>query len=181
MLAHGHLMTLDAPAAFFFLMATGCFWLLLRRLTPGRLAASVVCLGFLMVTKMSAPLFAPIAGAMLAVKLWSRSPWPVRGFGRTAGAVGGPRGRWAAVLGIAVAHAIGAWAIIWMFYGFRFQPSADWNAARDAYTSPLRRFSAPSRGLQPVFGWLREARVLPEAYTYGLAHTVSMWRNAMRS
>jgi len=172
MLAHGHLMTLDCPAAFFFLMATGCFWLLLRRLTPWRLAASVVFVGFLMVTKMSALLIVPIAGVMLVVKLSSRTPWPIRGFGGMGGTLSGSRGRWAAVLGITLAHAIGAWAIIWLFYGFRFQPAGDWNAARDAYTEPFAAVLGSFGRLQSVFGWLREARILPEAYIYGFAHTV---------
>jgi hypothetical protein len=171
-LAHGGLMTSDVTAALFFLMSVGCFWSLLRRFTYPRLAASTVCFGLLMVSKMSGALAVPMALLMFLSRVALRRPWPVR--------LGGLRPRQARTLGdkarlggcAALVHFLGALAIIWCFYGFQYAPAPDWQADRDSYSEPREavfRSLGPSR---PLFDAAGRWRVLPDAYLYGLAHTL---------
>jgi 4-amino-4-deoxy-L-arabinose transferase-like glycosyltransferase len=172
LLAHGPLMTSDVTSALFFLMSVGCLWNLLRRFTWLRLASSALCCGLLMVSKMSGGLVAPMALLMFLCRVALGRPWPVRlrGFRpRQIRALGGKL--WLAA-GTALAHVIVALAIIWSFYGWQYQPSSSWNADNDSYTQPRNAvFDALGRE-GPMFMAMERWKVVPDAYLYGLAHTV---------
>jgi hypothetical protein len=171
-LAHGHLMTLDGTAALLFLMSGGCFWLLLHRVTIGRLAASALCFGLLMVTKMSAPLFVPIALLMLAARAATGIPWPWRVPGFAAGEIRTGRAWLGGAALIFAVHAAVAVTVIWGFFGWRFLPAADWDPARDSYTEPLSTMMPLLGAMRPLIVGLDNLKLLPEAYIFGLGHTI---------
>jgi len=170
-LAHGHLMTLDVPAALFFLMSAGSCWLLLHRFTLPRLAASVGCFGLLTVTKISSPLFVPIALVMLAMRAALGRPWPgqIPGFGSCE--IRTWRGYAGAALALAVAHALGAALIIWTCYGWRFH-FPNWDPAADGYTESFAGVMSSLGSVRPVLAAVERWRLLPEGYIYGVARTL---------
>jgi hypothetical protein len=118
-LANGPLMTADTLAALFFLAATWTWWRLLQRITPGRLALSILATAGLLLAKMSGGLILPIALVLVAVRLASGRPLEAAGWGRRTEL----RTRWrraAAILAAGVAQALAAWVLIWACYGFRY-------------------------------------------------------------
>jgi hypothetical protein len=159
-LAHGALATSDVTMAFFFLAATGAW---ARHLAaPGWRWAltSGVALGLACVAKFSAvllgPIFALVAAAWL---LWGVAP------GSRAGA--------ARRLALTCAgHVAGAWAIIWLFYGFRFSAFAPEFAAGAGFNHGWPFVLQGLGALGRVLEFLRDWRVLPEAFLYGFAFVV---------
>jgi len=114
-LANGALMTSDTCAALFFLAATWSLWRVLQRLTLSRVLAGGLCLGGLFISKMSAPLIAPIALALLAARLIDGRPLAVGSRIITG------RGRQALALAAAGAAQLAlAWIVLWAAYGFRY-------------------------------------------------------------
>jgi hypothetical protein len=128
-LANGALMTSDVAAALFFLAATLGWWRALHRLTVSRVLLSALAMGGLVVSKMSAPLIAPIAVALLVVRLISRRPLPVE-IGRPRELAG--RGRQLlAFAAVAAVHVATVVAVVWSCYGFRYSMRAPGDAAGD--------------------------------------------------
>ncbi len=179
-LGHGHLMTSDLTAALLFLISAGCFWMLLQRLTWWRLGASAVCFGLLMVSKMSGGLLVPVALLMFVVRMVLRRSWPVELAGFPRRSVARPVHQILSAGGVALTHALVGLAIIWTFYGWQNKPAVDWNPAMDDYTEPKTSIFS---GLGPVGSGLialDRSQILPDAYVYGLAHTIknAAWRPA---
>jgi hypothetical protein len=173
MLAHGRLMTSDVAAALFFLMSVGCFWNLLRRFTYFRLAASAVCCGLLMATKMSGGLVMPIALLMFLFRVALRRPWPVQLSGISLRPVRTWGGKACLAGGAALVHAVVALTMIWCVCGWQYQPSPDWNVDRDSYTEPRNSVFGSVGPKQAVLTALGRWKVLPDAYLYGLAFTLN--------
>jgi hypothetical protein len=167
MLAHGALATSDMIGAAFFAAALWAFWTALHRVSPATIAASAAATSGLFIAKPSAPLFVPIALAMLAVQLIGRRPMRVAVRGECT--VADRRGR-AKVAGlVVVAHAVAVYLVIWAAYGFRYSAFAPGSASADAF---LESWSSmlDSPGLATALAqWGRVHHVLPEAYLYGFA------------
>lgn len=122
-LANGALMTSDAAASLFFLSAVWALWSLLHGVTLARLAASLVLVSALFISKASALLILPIALTLAVARLARGEPLPWQ-LGRASAIAG--RGRQAgcfAALGLL--HVVAVWAVIWTSVGFRFSPYAD--------------------------------------------------------
>ena len=172
MLAHGRLTTSDVAAALFFLMGVGCFWSLLRRFTYFRLAASAVCFGLLMVSKMSGGLLAVMALLMFLFRVALGRPWPVRLSGFRPRQVRTLSGKAWLAGATALSHAAVGLVIIWCFYGWQHKPSPDWRADRDAYSEPRETVYGALGSSRATLVTLERWGLLPEAYLYGLAHTM---------
>jgi hypothetical protein len=146
LLAHGHLLTTDLPAALTMTAASWAFWRWSR--APGAARAALVALlvGIAVATRLTGWLLLP-AFALLEALRWGRLPRPERGRAlRHAAAL--------AALGVAIVP-----AVIWAAYGFRHAP---WPGASVA--KPIEpRLGRAGR----VIGALQEARALPEAYLEG--------------
>ncbi|MEO8587320.1 MAG: glycosyltransferase family 39 protein [Acidobacteriota bacterium] len=170
LLAHGHLVTTDLPAALLFLAVLVAFARLVERLSPGRLAAAALLLAALVLTKYSWPIVLPALLAMGVVAAATRSA------------------RVVSLAGVAVVCGLVAWGSVWACYGFRFSPfrgpgaavarmhvplqagsstvtshSAAWEAVLSdsrgvAYTGPTAAFAR----------WARRNQILPEAWIYGV-------------
>ncbi len=186
LLAHGHLVTTDLPAALTDLLVLVTAAAFLRRMSGPRLLGVAAALSAASLTKFSWPLILP---PLFAVGLWAvlrkpplelslpTRPGPVLVSNRPA--------RLTALLAAALVAGLFVWGAIWACYGFAYSPfrwhpgpsdrmsapgppPRDQSGAWDAVLSdPLGR---PARGLVPAFvRWGRAHRVLPEAYLYGLA------------
>jgi 4-amino-4-deoxy-L-arabinose transferase-like glycosyltransferase len=171
-LAHGRLMTSDVMAALFFLMSVGCFWSLLRRFTYLRLAASTVCFGLLMVSKMSGALALPMALLMFLSRVALKRPWPIKLGGLIVRPARTLRAK--ACLGgfAALIHMLGALAIIWCFYGWQYAPAPDWREDCDSYSEPREAVFSSLGSSRTLFEASERWKILPDAYLYGLAHTL---------
>lgn len=187
LLAHGGLATSDTAAALGFTLAVLAWWRLLHRITLGRLLIAGLCAGLLAVSKHSVILFAPMAVLMVIVRLLRSSPllfvYSDRHF-----RMSGWR-RWPALTGLLVATALLSVAVIWSFYGFRYQATpatgdgpADfvrpWENVLLESDAPQPFVMADGHGLESIPGrpgvvqagvrFMRDHRLLPEAWLYGL-------------
>jgi hypothetical protein len=192
MLAHGGLATSDMTMTACVLGTLTLGWQLLHRLTWGRLLGTTLACGLAFLSKMSGVLIVPLLGALLVLRWWRGTPLPV--------ALGGPvrllrrRGQIiAATLGAAAFAAAGSIVILWAGYGFRYEGFnravsgandyyVSWDAILDKAPLPWPQLSSTDRLLPPqrlphetdmthLIGWMRDHRLLPEAYLWGFAHT----------
>ncbi len=196
MLAHGGLITSDMAATACMLGALTLAWRLLHRATPLRLAGTALACGLTFLSKMSGVLIVPLLGALWAIRVWRGAPLVVK-----IGRVHWWRGRWRiALASLAVLASVGAGSLVvlWAGYGFRFEGLERARAAGDSYffswdvildRAPVPRpvdtsldQLLPSQrpvgetGMTHLVGWMREHRVLPEAYLFGFAHTYKFAR-----
>ena len=163
-LAHGALATSDVTMGFFFLAAVGAWWRHLR--TPGVTwaAISAVTLGLSFVAKFSAVLLPPM---MVIIGLgWAWGEARRHGWRR-------PLGRLARST---LVHGLTTWAVIWCFYGLRFGPFAPELTVGATFNHGwgwlLTGIGLPAR----VIWWLKEWRVLPEAWLHGLTFVLQFSR-----
>jgi 4-amino-4-deoxy-L-arabinose transferase-like glycosyltransferase len=194
LLAHGGLVTSDmALTACLFAVVTA-FWRVIHVVTWGRLLATVLAGGAVLLAKMSGVLAAPMLAVLLVLRWLRPVPLVVQ--------LGGPT-RWvrsrartvAATLALTLALAAGSVVLLWAGYGFRFE---GFNWARSEATSyffswpqildeeaipdNVTQLGAKSHLMDPptgphptamtrLIGMLRDHRLLPEAYLWGFAHT----------
>lgn len=190
-LAHGGLITSDMA---FTLCATGSLsavWLLLHRATWWRLLLATAACGACFLSKMSGSIIVPLIAVLLLLR-WLRPAPFVLAFGRV---------RWLrrrsqvmlATLGLLVAAGAGSLMLVWANYSFRYEgPDRAHSAFNDYYfpwdvvldkekvpwndSSALSSFTPPFRtpqqtGITRLVSFLRDHRLLPEAYLWGFAHT----------
>jgi dolichyl-phosphate-mannose-protein mannosyltransferase len=175
LLAHGPLMTSDACLTLFLLLSVWVTWELLHEVTPLRLAGGMVAIAGLFLSKMSAPLIFPMAGAMVAIRLWSGRPLQTRFAGR----------RWelthrhqqlAAAFAVTAICGLFAYGAVWSAYGFRYSSFAE-GPLTDARLHKLSDISTacsviPGRSGQ-IIAWMADKELLPEAYLYGTAYVLA--------
>jgi hypothetical protein len=121
---------------------------------------------------MSGALLIPIALLMFAFRIALRRPWRIDLAGLSRRSVRGATNQILPVAGIALAHAVVALAIIWTFYGWQSKPAERWDPALDDFTEPRASVFNGLGSAEPAFVALEKSGVLPEAYVYGLSHTV---------
>lgn len=175
LLAHGHLATMDAPFSLAVLVALVAWNAWLRRPDGKRLAVATAAVAAVLLVKFSAFAVLPALPAMaIAARRAepSRLPW-----------------RRLALAGTALAG--GAFLAIWATYQFRFAAAVGPDAAtatmhvlsdagRPLPTTPAGAWESvlhdPATGADrpglatPALRFLHSARILPEAYLYGLAY-----------
>lgn len=198
LLAHGALITSDMAITAALLAVVSAFWLVLHKMTWGRLAAAVLASGAVLLAKMSGVLAAVMLVSLLVVR-WTRpAPLVIRLGGRThwlrhRGSIIG------ATTGIAVVTAALALVILWGGYGFRYDGLRVNRMEGDRYyfswdqildkealdNSPPGEargrldipYQAPSpTGMTELIGLMRDHRLLPEAYLWGFAHSYKFSR-----
>ncbi|MCF7687608.1 MAG: glycosyltransferase family 39 protein [Cephaloticoccus sp.] len=188
LLAHSALITSDLAAALGFLLALATWWRLCHRLTPGRILSAGLAMGFLALSKYSAAIFAPVAIAILILRVLRPAPLPWR-IGRQCGRFASARRTGALLVGAIMAGGI-AFVMIWGAYGFRYAASPEtgmhmtkpWSdvlierphvagSIMAAAAAPADPVDLKPGVVQAFVRWGRNNKVLPEAYLYGLAFT----------
>ncbi len=160
-LAHGALATSDVVMTFFFVACSAAWWKHLH--SPGATwtAVSVGMLGLAFVAKVSAILLIPMFALSAAAWVWqlrrdSRAGLLVRRLVMSA-----------------VVHGVGVWGVLWLFYRFRYSAFAPALAGgaefNHSWAWVLEGLGLP--GYMIVH--LRDWRLLPEAWLYGLSFVLS--------
>ncbi len=188
LLAHGGLATSDTAAGLGFMVASLAWWRLLQHVTLSRVMQAGAAVGLLALSKYTVVLFAPIALACAVVRIarpaalrlsFGSQRWSLRGLPRLL-----------AVVTLLIVTAGISVVLIWAAYGFRFSaaPATEREAVDFIQSWETVLFKKPphepmtmadGRGLestdrepgvvQHFVTWVREHRLLPEAYLYGLA------------
>ena len=191
LLAHGGLITSDLAFTACALAALSAVWRLLHRATWWRLLGAAAACGACFLSKMSGSIIVPLIAVLWLLRALRPAPYVL--------ALG--RARWLrrrgqvmlATFGLLVAAAAGSLVLVWANYGFRFAgPDRAQSAFHDYYfpwavvldqekvpwsdSSSLAAFTPAFRTPQPtgmtkLVGFLRDHRLLPEAYLWGFAHT----------
>ncbi len=156
-LAHGSLATSDAIMAFFFLAAVSAWWWHLERPSFSRLLLSSVTLGLACVAKFSAVLLGPMLILLGLLHLFREAR------------CGHPLGR--ALLPLfrtCAVHGFVAWCVIWAFYNFRFSAHDELSPGLQ-FILPWERLLDTGTFQERLIAWLRDGKLLPEAFLYGAA------------
>jgi 4-amino-4-deoxy-L-arabinose transferase-like glycosyltransferase len=191
LLAHGGLITSDMAFTACALAALSAVWRLLHRATWGRLLAAGAACGACFLSKMSGAFIVPLIALLLLLR-WLRPVPYVVAFGGRVRWLRRRAARLAAPLGLLAAAGALSLVLVWANYAFRFAGPAPHSAFHDYYfpwavvldqekvpwtdSSSLSSFTPPFRTPQPtamtrLVGFLRDHRLLPEAYLWGFAHT----------
>jgi hypothetical protein len=157
MLAHGHLVTTDLPAAFGFAATLWAFWRYTR--SPSIDAAGLLGLAFgtALLMKFSAVMLLGILPWLAVIWLLEPGPVPVR---KRAGL---------AAAGLAGAGALAA-LLVWGAYGFTYP-------AADGFELWWPGVTLERGILASVLTFSREYRLLPEGFLYGFSYLI---RNSAR-
>jgi 4-amino-4-deoxy-L-arabinose transferase-like glycosyltransferase len=173
-IAHSSLATADLAAALFFTLSTGTLWLFLQKATLPRLILLCIFVSALFVTKFSCVLFVPLGLAIIAASILLRPQWRLRLPGAHI-ILRGKLPRALVALSFFALVGLVAWLTIWACFSFRyeganpalgegvFQTPAQWEKSQ-ALLSPAR-----ARLIQ----FLRDHKLFPEVWVYGLAHTLN--------
>jgi len=172
LLAHGALATSDLCAAAAFLLALFALQAALERATALRVAGAGAALAVLFLCKASALLVLPVAAVMLALRLLSRRPLPIGWIAARRELSGGVRV--AALLGLPLVLAACVWAGIWAGYGFRFAVQPEGQAPpQTLYWGGWPHVEADPSASVRALVWMRDQRLLPEAWLYGLGFVLA--------
>jgi 4-amino-4-deoxy-L-arabinose transferase-like glycosyltransferase len=164
LLAHSSVATTDTGQALFLFWAIYAFYRYVRRPTARRLAVVGIVAGLAVAAKASAVQIFPMLGLLAIVELlWRRKTTMERPNQST--------GRQAMRLAIAlVVVAAVSFTILWASYGFHYVP-ADGGVP---LVPPIHEKLAqvPSASAAWLLGAVDRLHLLPQAYTYGFAHTL---------
>lgn len=201
LLTHGGLITSDMTMTACMLAAITSCWLLLHRATWPRLGLAALACGLVFLSKMSGVLIIPLLAGMVGLRCLRRAPLVLTLTGRLRLL----RGRWrvlTASIGLCGLVGAGSLLVLWAGYGFRY---SGFNLQRSETTGyyfdwpvvlnqaplpqpddtsllgllPARAAPVPTT-IDRLVEWLRDHRLLPEAYLWGFAHThkFSLYRPA---
>ncbi len=167
-LAHTQLVTSDAAAALTMTAAIGAFCLATHRLSPGTAALACVATAALFLSKASAIVYMPMAVLLAAVRLVDGRPIVV-GWGRPRhGVVRRATQAWV-IAGVVALQGLVVWVSIWGAFGFRYEAMREPEPGRDRLFMSWEELLSDRRPTTRMIGAVRAARLLPEAYMWGLA------------
>jgi len=164
-LANAPLVTSDAIAALFFLVSVGLIWRLLHRVSFLAVLLTGAALGCLALSKMSAPLIAPVALALCGIRIALGPPLEAV-FGKIRYHICNRLYLGLILLCSFIAAGILAVCMIWAAFSFTF---------KGPQTQEVWAAIASQQEIMPrLAAWSREQQLLPEAYLYGFSYTVIM-------
>jgi 4-amino-4-deoxy-L-arabinose transferase-like glycosyltransferase len=160
MLSHGGLATADLMSALTLLVATWAFWRALHDGSTFSLLRSCLLMAIAVLTKFSGILLAPIAVSLVVLRLTPGRSLTT-GHALTAGRLGL----------IAATHVMVGLLFVWGSFGFRHasnHTTGDFDRHRVEWAS----LEGASPTLDSGLSWARRTGILPEAFIYGLAHSL---------
>lgn len=167
LLAHGGLTTSDMALAMSLTLATGAWWAVLHRVSPGTVLGSAAATALVFVTKASAFVLIPILLALLVVRIAAGRPLSVC-MGRSASVAA--RWRQGLVLGgVGLVHLAVVVLVIWACFGFRYSPFKQAEPGRDRYGESWEELLAKPSAATELIVWAKTHRVLPDGYLWGIA------------
>lgn len=160
-LGHMPLATSDFALSWVLALAVVCYARLLERVSPGRLLGAGLSAGLALLCKQSAVLLAPVALVLLT--------WKVFQLARSGP---GEKTPWRAGLHLLMASggaALLATLVLWTGYGWRYNAAHPAVHPFEDFRTPWAEIQAEPSALNRTVERLRTARLLPEAYLYGLS------------
>jgi hypothetical protein len=168
LLAHGPLVTSDVCAAFWLLAAAGSGWRMMQHVTPGRILLSAGAVGLAAVAKYSAVLLLPIFAILAVWRALSTRPLTVS-LGREREFQSFSE-RLPVLAAALFTTGIGAWAVIWTFFGWRYSAFAPGLPEGWKFYIPWEEL-LPAAGIWRLpIEFARQWHLLPAAYIEGFAH-----------
>ncbi len=191
LLAHAGLATTDTWGTLGFFAATLTLWRLCHRITPSRILLAGTAAGLFALCKFSVLLLPPVAVLLIALRLLHCAELPWAAFGK-AGRLPGWR-RAPVLFGSGLLAAGVSVLVIWAGFGFRFS-ATEQTSPEARFAMPFERVllvapmvirterlgeSADTRDIPISAGaaekglaWVRQHRLLPEAWIYGCAFVI---------
>jgi hypothetical protein len=160
-LAHSALATSDVAGSLGLLLAPWFFWRNLERRDPVSTLVAGACSGFALGAKFNGILLGPIYLLLALADAWGRGE-P----GRAAGRFGGN-------LLLAAGQAALAGLVVWACFNFRFAPRGADAPPFDTYGSEWSALLAYSGKAGALVDLARQAKLLPEAWLYGLTNVLA--------
>ena len=171
MLANGFLVTSDVMATLFFTASCAALWILLHRVTWLTLAATVVSLTGLVLSKYSGVLIMPMALVMVVAQTNRAAALPVQLFSRRE--ITGRLPQLLVFAAAAVAETLGVIFLVWASYGFRYAMFAPQYQEGSVYQVAWTQLEGGmSKDLSALVQFAREHHLLPEGYLYGFSYTL---------
>ena len=177
-LAHGNLVANDMAVAFFFIAVLWGLWNLLHEFSLKVAILTTLAMAGLFLSKFSAVLIIPIGFLLLLIRIVSKKPLKTGKSGMEITSVPKQLGIFIAFI---VFQIIIVAAAFWAGYGFRYSPftKGDLSRARFEIRYELKEGETPwdyllkdSTAVSRMTGWLRERKILPEAYLYGFLYAL---------
>jgi hypothetical protein len=169
LLAHSSVATTDTGQALLLFSAIYAFYRYVRRPTAWRLTVVSIVAGLAVAAKVSAVQIFPMIGLLaIAEVLWSRKTMMERPNESTGRQVM----RLAVALGVVAAV---SFTILWASYGFHYLPADGGVPLVPPMDEKLAQ--VPSARAAWVLGAVDRLHLLPQAYTYGFAHTLQEARS----
>jgi 4-amino-4-deoxy-L-arabinose transferase-like glycosyltransferase len=163
--AFGGIVSTDMSACLTLLGSTWCVWRLLHKVTWGRLAASLVFSGLLVLAKPSGLVIFPITALLIIVKLAGGRPLEWR-LGRPRILVS-RRSQSGVFCGMIVLHALAGWTLLWAHYDFRFNASPDPGNPEIIFRqAPVEDPVDPT--VASFMVWAGKTHLLPEGFLAGM-------------
>ena len=169
MLAHSALVTSDVAAAFFFTAAVWSVWRLFHIVRLRTLVLAALSIAALFLTKMSAPCFLVMAGSLSLLRIFSREPIELA-LPHLRGILSLRKAKLAAIAVLSIL--LGAFTLfsIWAAYGFRYSALSQGGQPREILNARWDYFLEDASASETVLKFVRDCRILPEAYVYGVAY-----------
>lgn len=171
-LAHARLATSDMAATLFFLLSADMLWQVVHRVTPATVIGTILSIAGLVLSKMSGILVIPLALILCLASLLGAAPVIIAA-GKKGMAVARPVPKACVLAVVAVVVALAVTASVWAAYGGRFSATGQVDSETGlSFLSWDRELDGLGHLEQPV-AWMRDHRILPEAYLYGLAYVLN--------
>ena len=158
LIAHGALVTTDMGMTLFLFATVFALYRYMKKPSAARLAATCVAAGFCLAAKHSGVLWVPIL-SLLALSEVVRN-----GAGSRLARGGRVKHLLRLALSLVVVGVVSL-AILWAFYGFRYQARPAGQALVPAFNEYVEQIGHPRA--QQLISTLAHYHVLPEAYLYG--------------
>ena len=168
-LAHGRLITSDIMGASALIAAIWAVARLMQTVTPWRIVITGASFGILAVSKYYAVLMVPIVGIIVSTQLVLMPETVVEIKSRKAFKT--PPSRALAWVGTFACVGLIAWGVLWSFYGFRYSGFND-DLHHGEYLKTWEAVEPQSELIAAGIEFVRETKILPEAYAYGFAHVI---------
>jgi hypothetical protein len=168
-LAHSALVTSDVPAAFFFTAAAWSSWRLFQKISPMRFAIAAFALSGLFLTKFSAPIAAPVIGAMSISLVFSRRQIELQ-LGKFRIEL---TEKWKKACAVGVSWIVLSAIVfvsIWLSFSFRYSAWTDNGSSHEGTTWHWNYLLQDQGAFESSVKLARAHHLLPEAYLYGFAY-----------
>ncbi len=165
-LAHAPLVTTDMGAACFIFLTLYSFYRLAHRVSIFHVALAGLSLGLALVAKFSTLQLLPILLPLGIGVVLAHHTMEMRLPGRIGPSVEGRPKKFLVLLLALLGMGLVAYVTIWMPFRFRFEGVA---LPGQAFQAPWDQVWPDNPAIRRVVWWMKDAKVLPEAYLFGLS------------